>query len=231
MSKHLKIQENSSYITSLVNRGEHQHLDFKLEIDDARKIARAMAAFANTKGGTLLIGVKDNGVISGVRTEEEWYMLQAAAEYYSKPKISYEVNLWKVNKKNVLEAIIPESNNKPHYVQNEKGKWTVYLRVNDQNIVADPIIIHIIKMQQKNLIKKVTIKSEEQKIIALFKENEEISFNEILRLSLLPYHVAKNIVTKLVQINVLQYKPQTKGTLFYIENKENFDVFISKSYY
>lgn len=46
-------------------------LDFKFEISDSKKIARSLVAFANTDGGRLLIGVKDNGVISGIRSEEE----------------------------------------------------------------------------------------------------------------------------------------------------------------
>ncbi len=231
MSKHIKIQENTSYIISLISQGEHENLDFKQEIDDARKIARAMSAFANTNGGTLLIGVKDNGVISGIRTEEEWYMIQAAAEYYTKPKIQYSVNLWRANKKNVIETIIHESKQKPHYVQNEKGEWTVYMRLNDQNIVADHILIHMLKMQQKNIKKKITLSKDEQKVLSLFNDLKETTFSEILRLSVLPYHIAKNIVTKLVQINVLKYKLNIKETLFYIENKEKFEELISKKHY
>jgi|YNPMSStandDraft_1061717.scaffolds.fasta_scaffold00693_8 predicted HTH transcriptional regulator len=231
MSKHLKIHENTSYIISLINQGEHQNLDFKQEIDDARKVARAMAAFANTNGGILLIGVKDNGIISGIRTEEEWYMLQAAAEYYTKPKISYTINLWRANKKNVIEAIIHESKQKPHYVQNEKGKWSVYLRVKDQNIVADPIVVHIIKMQYKYQTRKIIIREEEQKVLTLLNDLKETTFNEILRLSVLPYHIVKNIVTKLVLIKVLQYKPTTKETIFYIENMYKLNELISKKRY
>ncbi|MCK4854687.1 MAG: ATP-binding protein, partial [Bacteroidales bacterium] len=60
-------------------------LDFKFEISDARKIARTLVAFSNTDGGKLLIGVKDNGKIAGIRSEEEYHMLEAAAELYCRP--------------------------------------------------------------------------------------------------------------------------------------------------
>ena len=63
----------------LIAQGEHQQQDFKYEISDARKIARTLSAFANTEGGRLLIGVKDNGKIAGVRSDEEIYMGEAAA--------------------------------------------------------------------------------------------------------------------------------------------------------
>ncbi|MDP4292685.1 MAG: ATP-binding protein [Bacteroidota bacterium] len=70
----------SKYIRKLIEQGEHQQQDFKFEISDARKIARSLAAFANTDGGRLLVGVKDNGAIAGVRSNEEFYMVELAAQ-------------------------------------------------------------------------------------------------------------------------------------------------------
>lgn len=69
----------SDYIHALIAQGEHQQQDFKFEISDICKIAKTLSAFANTDGGRLLIGVKDNGKIAGVRSEEEQYMIEAAA--------------------------------------------------------------------------------------------------------------------------------------------------------
>ena len=73
----MKTVDATSYIHSLIAQGEHVEQDFKFEISDARKIARTLSAFANTQGGRLLIGVKDNGRIAGVRSEEEMYMIEA----------------------------------------------------------------------------------------------------------------------------------------------------------
>ena len=66
----------------MIAEGEHQQQDFKTRIDDSRKIARTLVAFANADGGRLLIGVKDNGTVSGVRVDEELHMVEAAAEMY-----------------------------------------------------------------------------------------------------------------------------------------------------
>ena len=62
-------QHPADYIQRLISEGEHVHQDFKFEISDARKIAKSISAFANTEGGRLLVGVKDNGKIAGVRSE------------------------------------------------------------------------------------------------------------------------------------------------------------------
>lgn len=73
---------DADYIRKLVAEGEHIHQDFKFAISDIRKIAKSLSAFANTEGGRLLVGVKDNGKIAGVRSEEEIYMVEAAASVY-----------------------------------------------------------------------------------------------------------------------------------------------------
>ena len=66
----MKTLTDTEYIHALIAEGEHQQQDFKFEISDARKIAKTLSAFANTNGGKLLIGVKDNGKIAGVRSDE-----------------------------------------------------------------------------------------------------------------------------------------------------------------
>ncbi len=210
------IKNNRTYLYTLVRQGEHQQLDFKQEIDDARKIARAMAAFANTQGGKLLIGVKDNGTISGIRTEEEIYMLQAAAEYYTKPKLVYSVKIWQHGEKHILEANIPESSQKPHYVQNEKGNWVVYVRCNDQNIAAEPIVENILKYHGKRYSKRIVLKADEQNLLNLFNTNYELSFEDLLKKSMLPEKILTEMVVKLVVINVLQYKVLPQKTMFFL---------------
>lgn len=54
-------------INSLISRGEGISLEFKEKLPDPpKKLAHEMAAFANVQGGTILIGVRDNGVIIGI---------------------------------------------------------------------------------------------------------------------------------------------------------------------
>ena len=78
----MKTLTDTDYIHTLIAEGEHQQQDFKFEISDARKIAKTLSAFANTDGGRLLIGVKDNGRIAGVRSEEEKYMIEDSKQKY-----------------------------------------------------------------------------------------------------------------------------------------------------
>ena len=94
-------------------KGEGQHLEFKFELNSARKIAATLSAFANAGGGTLLIGIKDNGAVAGIRLDEEIYVLQAAAAVYCQPEIIPQYTRHELKGKVVLEVEIEESRSKP----------------------------------------------------------------------------------------------------------------------
>lgn len=128
-----------------IANGENEVLDFKKTISSASKIAKTMSAFANHKGGTLLVGVNDNKTISGVRSEEEKYMLEMAAEFYVKPKIKLTINEWEFGGKIVLEAIIDEGRDKPYYAKDDEGRWWAHIRVKDQSLLASKIVVDVLK--------------------------------------------------------------------------------------
>lgn len=73
----MKFSSDRQYLQQLIAQGEHQQQDFKYKVMDAEKLARSVSAFANTDGGRLLIGVRDDGHISGIRSEEEIYMMHS----------------------------------------------------------------------------------------------------------------------------------------------------------
>ena len=116
-----KLNTATDYIHALIAEGEHQQQDFKFEISDARKIAKTLSAFANTDGGRLLIGVMDNGKIAGVRSEEEIYMIEAAAHLYCIPEVEYTMQTYIVEGRQVLVDTIEETPHKPVYDKDENG--------------------------------------------------------------------------------------------------------------
>src|SRR6202000_617684 len=82
------LKGNIMNIKKLIFEGEGVSLDFKKTITSCEKIARTMVAFANNKGGRLLIGVADDGAIKGVKSDdEERYMIEKAAHIFAKPAL------------------------------------------------------------------------------------------------------------------------------------------------
>lgn len=54
-------------ILQFLREGEGQRLEFKESASSAKDIAKEICAFANSNGGTLIIGVTEDGMIIGVR--------------------------------------------------------------------------------------------------------------------------------------------------------------------
>lgn len=140
--KDLKGIKGKFYIAKLIEEGEHVHQDFKFAISDARKIARSLSAFANNDGGRLLVGVKDNGVIAGVRNEEDIYVIEQAAEMYCSPAQHIEVTAFKCEGGLVVFRVeIAKSVVRPVMVHETDGSWRAYYRVRDENISAPDLMV------------------------------------------------------------------------------------------
>lgn len=136
---------DKQYILSLIAQGEHDHQDFKFQINDARKIARSLSAFANNDGGHLLVGVKDNGVIAGVKSDEEIYMIEQAAQLYCRPEQRVTFKVYQVDGRQVVLADIAAAKVKPVKAPDEHGQWKAYYRVADENILASSLHLRVMR--------------------------------------------------------------------------------------
>lgn len=204
----------SNYIQKLIEEGEHQMLDFKFEISDSKKIARTLVAFANTDGGRLLIGVKDNGSISGIRSEEEKYMIQTAAEMYCQPVVDFEAKEWSVNGKTVLEVIVPKSKYHKHRAPDHNNLYKVYTRVKDQNILADGILLKIWKYQNNKQNIRVTFSDAEMFLLKYLNENEKITIKEFVQKAEINRREAERIIVNFTVINMVKYEITEKEVYF-----------------
>lgn len=180
--------KSKHYIQNLIEEGEHEHQDFKFQISDARKIARSISAFANNDGGHLLIGVKDNGKIVGVRSEEEMFMIEQAAEMYCRPPQRVECSVYKVKGKSVLKVDIPKGKVVPVKAPDENGNWKAYYRVADENIVASPLHVKIWKHRQSESPTVFSLTEREQLLVDYVRANGSITVEEYMRL----VHITKN---------------------------------------
>ncbi len=65
-------------LSELLRDGENSGVEFKRDSVTPEKLAREMAALLNLEGGVILLGVEDDGAVSGLRRDpkkrEEWVM-------------------------------------------------------------------------------------------------------------------------------------------------------------
>ncbi len=207
------------YLYKLIQEGEHQQQDFKYCINDSKKIAKSLVAFANTDGGRLLIGVKDNGKIAGVKTDEEFYMVEAAAKIYSKPALSFTTHQWQIEGKTVLEIQIEPSNTKPHFAKDENGKWLAYIRIDDENYLAHKIQVNVWKKENSTTGIYFTYSNDEKMLIEILQKFESVTFSKYLRLAHISRQAAENVLTNFVLMKVIEMRTTKEGTSFVL-NKQ-----------
>lgn len=205
----------SSYIRNRIAEGEHQQQDFKFKISDSKKIARSLSAFSNTNGGKLLVGVKDNGVIAGVRSEEEFYMVEAAAELYSKPSITLKTKEWTVDGKTILEVDIPANKEDgPFYAPDKDGKWKAYIRVDDQNLLANTVLLQVWKMRKRK--KGITIRytEKEKMLLDYLNKNQSVSISKFRKIANIPRRVAEKVLADLITLGIIKMDITEKSVLY-----------------
>lgn len=205
-------------LLELILEGEHQRQDFKYRIDDARKIARSLVAFANTDGGKLLIGVKDNGNIVGVDTDEELYVIESAANLYSEPKINYSIKEWESEDKVVLEVFVPRSSDRPHFVKQKGDKLQAYFRRDDENIPANATLLKVWEKEGRAKGERVNYGEPQEKLMEYIKEHGGITKSKFIKISGLDHLEADNILVDLVSWNVLWMDFTNSGCYFRIKH-------------
>jgi predicted HTH transcriptional regulator len=169
-------------VASFIREGEHQQQDFKFRIDDQKKIARTLAAFANTEGGRLLIGVKDNGKIAGCTPEEEFHMIEGAAQVYCEPALEFKSIVHQEGFRLVLEIQVEKAAKRNITAPNENGKVRAYFRLNDRTIEVSKILRKV-WMHEDKLTKRPNVFDETDREFLKFFSDDAISLSKLYRVS------------------------------------------------
>ena len=213
---------NRRDLKELIEEGETIQCEFKRLFTTPEKIAKEMIAFANTKGGYILFGVDDNGEIVGVESEKaEAEMINNAAKNYCQPPLAYSINFLDLQGREIVIASIPESDNKPHRLQDylkelDINKSVVTVRVNDKSLQASKEMVRILKAQSGNLsLKKYTIGSVEKTVFAYLAKKERISIKELSELVNISERRASRTLVKMVRANLLIIHTKDNGEEFF----------------
>ena len=203
-------------LRQLIKQGESETLDFKQTISSSQKIAKTLAAFANSKGGRLLVGVKDNGVIYGTRPDEERHMLQAAAEVFCKPEIPVNYTTEVLDGKTVLVAEVKESENKPHFAKGEDGKWWAYLRVKDKCLLASKVMLDVMRSDSRGEASEMQFGKAEKILLQYLESNERITLKEFAHKANISRWRAGKILVNLVRMKVIKVLSHEKADYYSI---------------
>lgn len=201
-------------LKKLVSRGEGLNLEFKRKASFPDKIVREMVAFANTKGGLLLLGVADDRTIPGLKYPEgESHVIQESLRKCS-PRLKVQETFIPIgDSRTVIQYVIPESLRKPHYFLSETEK-NCFVRVNDQSIRASREMREIIRRSQSKKDIRFHYGEHEQFLMKYLEAHPSITLKKFVELTNLKKFYASKKLVLLVLADVLRVEPHEKGDLF-----------------
>ena len=203
-----------SYIEKLIEQGEHQRQDFKFEISDSKKIARTLSAFSNTDGGKLLIGVKDNGVPAGVRSDEEMHMLEAAAQLYCKPEVPLKYTEWQIDGKKILEVEVDKFEEALVSAPDKNDDYKVFVRVLDENILANGIFIMNWEQKKKGRSVDIQYTDIEKAFIESLNKYQPINFSQLRKKLKITAAKLNQLILDFMMIDIVELQMTEKGYFY-----------------
>lgn len=125
-------------IAARIAEGEGPRIEFKRQLPRDERTARSLCAFANGRGGLLLVGVADRGFVTGVREPAHVAeRLARIAREALEPKVDLEARTVRIAQCDVVAARVPASPRAPHAVVRPDGEREVVVRVGASNRAAD----------------------------------------------------------------------------------------------
>ena len=123
-------------LLEIIANGENSGVEFKRDDIRPEQLAKEVVAMANFQGGRLLLGVEDDGAITGIQREdlEEWVMNIMRDRIHPMILPFYEeIRLDKATSVAVIS--FPQGISKP-YVVRDRGREEVYIRVGSTSRLA-----------------------------------------------------------------------------------------------
>jgi hypothetical protein len=214
-------QESQAYnprqvqdLRKLVSRGEGASLEFKRKAAYPDKIVREMIAFANTDGGTLLLGVGDDKSLAGLKYPEgESHVIREALKK-CRPSLKFIETFIPIGEaRTIIRYDIPQSDHKPHY-QILDGQKECFVRVNDQSIKASREMREVIRRARKKKDIRFHYGDHEQWLMQYLEKNSSITLQKFIELTHLKRFYASKKLVLLVLADVLNITPHEKGDIY-----------------
>jgi predicted HTH transcriptional regulator len=189
--------------------GEGDRLEFKKTITHLHKIARTLVSFANTRGGIILVGVRDDGIITGIDPEEEKYSLQQAAEFYCQPPVKIFFEEREHEALTVLQAIIPESHQKPHLALCREDDWRGFVRVKDESVQTSKMVLQALKTEVPAFPHSGLTKLE-LAILEALTQHHRLTLKQLMHVANLSKRRANRLLVNLVLLGLIRFHDKEK---------------------
>lgn len=136
--------------------GESKNIEYKVELPKrSEKYLKSVIAFANTNGGSLIIGIDDKSrKIVGVDEKSVFQIMDSIANAVAdscKPQIIPDISFQTVEEKCIVIVTIYPGMNRPYYLRNQGKQQGTYIRLGGTSRPADSTKIRELEIEGSNL--------------------------------------------------------------------------------
>lgn len=121
-----------SELLEIINNGENYYIEFKEEQIKSKDLGEEIVAFANSEGGTIIIGVSDTKEIIGVNDIKIEERIMNICRNNVIPNIIPNFEIIEIASKKIVILTIPKGLSKPYYTVDNK----YYIRVGTTKRIA-----------------------------------------------------------------------------------------------
>ena len=130
-------------LTETLREPEGKTLEFKRDLSSPERFLRTVVAFANTSGGTILVGIEDRsrhirGVTEPLALEERAVNLISDS---IRPRLMPDLEIVSYRNRQLLAVRVYPSSTRPHYIARTGPDAGTYVRVGSTNRRADAQLI------------------------------------------------------------------------------------------
>lgn len=191
------------HIRGMAAGGEGQHLEFKAKANHPDKIARSLCSFANSSGGTLLLGVSDSGVLQGVRYPDEDVSAILAVLHQAWPKFRIRVSMIAISGQRWLVRFdVREGRKKPVTLLQDKGQ--VWFRQGDECLQAGPVRSEMLRRETSPRGAVITFGKEEKELMGCLANGSLLSLRVLMERTGIPKSELIGKLAALVAVGVLR---------------------------
>ena len=132
-------------------QGESKHVEFKASLPKrSETYIKTMIAFANTSGGSLIIGIDDSRSVIGVDKDTVFQIMDAIANTVSdscEPQIIPDISFQTIEGKCIIIVEIYPGTSRPYYFKHVGKENGTYIRVAGTSRQADAVKIKELELE------------------------------------------------------------------------------------
>lgn len=209
-------------LLKILEGGEGTRTEFKQRFSTFEKMAKEMIALANSRGGFLIVGIEDDGRVTGVQSEKsEAELLKQTASEYCEPPINITIHFVELYEREIVVAEIGESLNKPHRLQDylpeiDLNRSEVFIRVNDKSVPAGKEMIKILQARtSEKPLKNYKVGKIERQVFQYLEKYESITVKNLCDAANISNRRASRTLIQLVRAELLNIHVKDNGENYF----------------